>query len=85
MKFTPAPKRIEIEPLEKGTIFLSSETEFAEAGRVVQKGADTSDHISVGDILFFEGWGAVKITDSEKKDHYLVTDDPKIIIGYEQQ
>lgn len=76
-------KRIQIEPLEKESIFKTTNKNLAEYGKVISIGSEVKK-IKVGDTILFTIWGVDKIT-KEDKDYYFILESDEFILAVEEE
>ena len=75
----PFGTRIQIEPLEKKELLITSEKNLTEIGKIVAVGFDTI-HSQVGDVIMFTSWGVDKV-EYEGKSYYFLLESDEFILG----
>lgn len=80
MTFIPFADKIEIEPIEKDSAFLSPDTTYEEMGKVISVGSAVT-FVKPGDTVFFLRHAVWETPAVDGTKHFVVTESPEYILG----
>lgn len=72
MTFIPINGHIEVKPIVEGGVVQREQAKYEEKGIVINTGAIDKAFISIGDVVFFDGWLAAKYGADTDEEHWLV-------------
>lgn len=85
MKFIPFFDKIEIRPMKKVGVIVTQGESLLEQGEVIAVGEKVT-FVKPGDVVCFDAWGCSKTPEVDGVQHYVVQEDPQVILGkYEKQ
>jgi co-chaperonin GroES (HSP10) len=79
-KFKPYYDKIEIKPVKQEAFMPTDDQKFIEVGKVIAVGSRVKN-IKIGQTIYFLAYGCDQTPEIDGVTHYVVTADPRFILG----